>query len=55
MSTPPDLARDLRAVGVPIIDLWELVKASTQYKAAIPVLIDWLRHIERRVPGQGQP
>lgn len=54
MATPPNLSRDLRAVGVPVGDLWELVNAKTQYKAAIPVLIDWLRNIERRVPGPGQ-
>jgi hypothetical protein len=51
MATPPDLARDLRAAGVPVNDLWELVNARVQYKAAIPVLVDWLRNVERRVPG----
>lgn len=55
MATPPDLARDLRAAGLPISDLWQLVNAKTQYKAAIPVLIDWLRNVERRVPGPDQP
>jgi hypothetical protein len=54
MDTPPDLSRDLRAVGLPISDLWELVNAKTQFKAAIPVLIDWLRNVERRVPGPDQ-
>jgi len=54
MTTPPELARDLGAVGVPISDLWELVNAKVQYKAAIPVLIDWLRNVEQRVPGPGQ-
>lgn len=54
MGTPPDLARDLRAAGVPTNDLWELVNAKAQYKAAIPVLIDWLRNVELRVPGAGQ-
>jgi hypothetical protein len=54
MATPPDLACDLRAAGLPIGDLWELVNAKAQYKAAIPVLIDWLRNVERRVPGPDQ-
>jgi hypothetical protein len=54
MATPPDLSRDLRAVGLPIGDLWELVNAKAQFKAAIPVLIDWLYNVERRVPGPGQ-
>jgi hypothetical protein len=55
MTTPPDLSRDLRDVGLPVTDLWELVNARTQYKAAIPVLIDWLRNIEQRVPGPDRP
>src|SRR5215469_1016416 len=54
MATPPDLARDLRAAGLPISDLWELVNAKAQYKPAIPVLIDWLRNVDRRVPGPDQ-
>jgi len=54
MATPPDLARDLRAVGLPVSDVWDLVNAKAQYKAAIPVLIDWLRNLELRVPRQDQ-
>jgi hypothetical protein len=38
MANPPDLARDLRAVGAPVSDVWELVNAKTRYTAAIPVL-----------------
>jgi hypothetical protein len=34
--------------------LWELVNAKTQFKAAIPVLIDWLRNVEQRIPGLDQ-
>ena len=55
ITTPPDLARDLRAVGLPVSDLWELVNAKAQYQVAIPVLIDWLRNVEQRVPGPDQP
>jgi HEAT repeat protein len=55
IANPPELAHDLRAAGVPFSDVWELVNARTQYKAAIPVLIDWLRNIEQRVPGPDQP
>jgi hypothetical protein len=54
MATPPDLSRDLRAAGLPISDLWELVNAKTQFRAAMPVLIDWLRNVDRRVPGTDQ-
>jgi len=49
MAAPPDLARDLQAAGLSISDPWELVNAKVQYKAAIPVLIDWLRNVEQRV------
>lgn len=54
MANPPDLSRDLRAAGLPVSDLWELVNAKTQFKAAIPVLLDWLRNVDRRVPGPDQ-
>src|SRR5262249_2678533 len=54
MATPPGLARDLRDAGVPVSDLWELVNPRAQYKAAVPVLIDWLRNVEGRVPGPGR-
>jgi hypothetical protein len=50
----PDLSSDLRAAGSSISDLWELVNGTRQSKAAIPVLIDWLHNVERRVPGPGQ-
>jgi len=31
------------------------VNVKAQYKAAIPLLIDWLRDVEQRVPWPGQP
>lgn len=54
MAAPPDLARDLQAAGLSISDPWELVNAKVQYRAAIPVLTDWLRNVEQRVPGPDQ-
>ncbi|HTT90585.1 MAG TPA: HEAT repeat domain-containing protein [Acidimicrobiales bacterium] len=51
-GTPERLARDLRAAGVPVSDLWELVNTKAQYKAAIPVLLDWLGNVDSRVPRQ---
>lgn len=49
MSTPAELIRDLRGVGVDVGDVWDLVNSKTQYRAAVPVLLDWLTHLEQRV------
>jgi HEAT repeat protein len=54
-ATPDELAGELRRAGVPVSDLWQLVNAKTQYRAAIPVLIDWLRGIDERVPAPDRP
>jgi HEAT repeat protein len=49
-TTPPRLVSDLNAAGVPVSDLWELVNGKVAYRAAIPVLIDWLGAVDARVP-----
>jgi hypothetical protein len=54
-STPSGLIDDLRRIGVPDGDLWELVNAKVQYRAAVPVLIDWLRKADARVPDADRP
>ena len=41
--------RPLRAAGVPVDDVWDLVNSRHQYKAAIPVLLDWLQNLDRRM------
>lgn len=51
MSTPPALIDDLARADVPVADLWELVNGEVQYRSAIPVLVDWLEHLDERVPG----
>lgn len=51
MSTPPQLLRDLASVDVVVGDVWDLVNAKTaQYPTAVPVLLDWLRNLDERVP-----
>ena len=40
---------------MPAGDLWELVNAKVQYRSAIPVLIDWLREVDDRVPAADRP
>jgi HEAT repeat protein len=54
-ATPSGLIRDLRDAGVPVSGLWELVNGKAQDKAAVPVLLDWLRNVDVRVPGADQP
>ncbi|HEY2579827.1 MAG TPA: HEAT repeat domain-containing protein [Streptosporangiaceae bacterium] len=49
-TTPPQLADDLQSAGVPVSDLWDLVNGKTAYRAAIPVLLDWLDAVDTRVP-----
>ena len=50
MSTPTGLADDLSRAGVPVSDLWELVNSDVQYRAAVPVLVEWLERLDERVP-----
>jgi HEAT repeat protein len=50
MSTPARLLEDLGEVGVRVADLWELVNGDVQYRAAIPVLVEWLEDLDEQVP-----
>lgn len=50
MTTPEALITDLGRVGVGVNDLWDLVNGSVQYRSAVPVLLDWLVHVDERVP-----
>ncbi len=51
MSTPRELLDALADTGVEVDDVWELVNArSVDYPAAVPVLLDWLEHLDQRVP-----
>ena len=49
MSTPEALLRDLARTGVATSDVWQLVNSQIDYRAAIPVLLDWLENLEARV------
>lgn len=56
MSTPQQLLHDLEAVGVVVTDAWDLVNAKTaQYPTAVPILLDWLAHLDSRVPDADRP
>jgi hypothetical protein len=51
MSTPDDLIRDLRNAGADVSNVWDLVNRKAQYRAAVPVLLDWLTHLDQRAAG----
>jgi HEAT repeat protein len=56
VSTPRELSSDLGAAGVAVDDVWQLVNARTdQYPEAVPVLLDWLAHLDERVPAPDRP
>lgn len=55
MPTPSGLLEDLRHAGVPVSDVWDLVNSQVQYRAALPVLIDWLQSVDARVPADERP
>ena len=44
------LALELKAAGVDVADPWDLVNTKIRYAQAVPLLMDWLRHIEDRFP-----
>lgn len=46
MTTPPELVEQLRAAGVPVDSLSDLVNAKRSYPRAIPVLLDWLQKVD---------
>lgn len=50
MSTPEAFIRELAAVGVLVESPWDLVNTRRSYRAAIPVLVEWLNRAEVEVP-----
>ncbi|OLR92373.1 HEAT repeat domain-containing protein [Actinokineospora bangkokensis] len=52
-DTPADLLAALAGVGVPVASVWDLVNGGHDYRAGVPVLLDWLTALEDRVePGE---
>ena len=41
---------ELGALGIPEDTIWELVNSRTDYPEAVPITIDWLEHLDERVP-----
>jgi hypothetical protein len=53
-STPKALSEQLAALGAPS-DLWQIAQSNNQYLTAIPILVDWLSHVEERLPVDEAP
>ena len=47
--TPQQLLDDLHAAGVEVSDVWDLVNTRRPYPVAIPVLMEWVEHLDERV------
>ena len=41
---------ELDALGIPEDTIWELMNSRTDYPEAVPITIDWLEHLDERVP-----
>lgn len=44
------MKRELDAAGIPEDTVWELVNSRNDYPQAVPIVIDWLQHLDERVP-----
>ena len=45
---PPQLLADLQAVGFEVGSVGDLAATRSSYRAAVPLLIDWLSTLEQR-------
>ncbi|OBA61219.1 hypothetical protein A5647_11525 [Mycobacterium sp. 1100029.7] len=44
------MKRQLDEAGIPEDTVWELVNSRNDYPAAVPIIVDWLEHLDERVP-----
>lgn len=51
-NTPPALLSELRAAGIDVATVWDLVNSTDTPAEAEPVLVEWLADLEERVPRQ---
>lgn len=49
-----EMARQLAAAGIPKRTIFELVNSSIDVPEIIPIVVDWLRHIDERVPADSR-
>lgn len=55
VGSPDRFLSELRSVGVGVDDVWDLVNSPLPHAAAIPVLLDWLEHVDERVASYDRP
>ncbi|WP_136624798.1 HEAT repeat domain-containing protein [Mycobacterium attenuatum] len=41
---------ELDAVGIPEDTIWELVNSRYDYPQAVPIMVEWLQHLDERIP-----
>lgn len=46
------MKRELDAAGIPEDTVWELVNSRYDYPQAVPIMVDWLQHLDERVPAE---
>jgi hypothetical protein len=44
------MKRELNAAGIPEDTVFELINSSHDYAQAVPIMVDWLQHLDERVP-----
>lgn len=44
------MKRQLDEAGIPEDTVWELVNSPNDYPEAVPIIVDWLEHLDERVP-----
>ncbi|CQD04801.1 hypothetical protein BN1232_00773 [Mycobacterium lentiflavum] len=44
------LKRELNEAGIPEDTVWQLVNSKIDYPQAVPIIVDWLQHLDERVP-----
>lgn len=44
------LKRELNEAAIPEDTVWQLVNSKTGYPQAVPIMVDWLQHLDERIP-----
>jgi hypothetical protein len=44
------MKRDLDAAGIPEDTIFQLVNSRYDYPQAVPIVVDWLQHLDERIP-----
>ncbi|OBA61218.1 hypothetical protein A5647_11520 [Mycobacterium sp. 1100029.7] len=44
------LKRELNEAGIPLDTIWQLVNSKIDYPQAVPIMVDWLQHLDERIP-----